>query len=256
MEDVMNKKILALVLISIVLIAVAVVTYISFGADSKNEVPILVTALNGELTEVSESDIEKGLIQSSKQLRDDINTVIAEVNGKKITVNDLNLKRSMLVIQSGEPLRKFTDKEVTEQLIYDYVVYDYLENQGFVYEGSEAEASYKKNRENDAQNGNLKDSEKYSEISGLGKEKFEELAVMIHKSSHCYPEFNYRIMDDLLADRLGLNDKRSREIYRELNENSEIDFTLQYQYTQQLTASYIQKLAKEADVIIYEDRLN
>ena len=63
-------------------------------------------------------------------------------------------------------------------------------------------------------------------------------------------------MDDLLADRLGLNDKRSREIYRELNENSEIDFTLQYQYTQQLTASYIQKLAKEADVIIYEDRLN
>ncbi len=255
----MKRKAVISAILFLVLIAVivgVVVLHISSGAEVKNQDKILVSSLNGNVAEVNESDIEKGFAQSSKQLRKDLDTVIAEVNGEKITVNDLNLKRSMLVIQSGEPLRKFTEKEVTQQLVYDYVVYDYLKQQGFVYEGSEIEASYKQNRQNDAQNGNLKDSEKYSEISGLGEEKFEELAIMIHKNSYCYPEFNYRIMDDLLADKLGLDDKRSRKIYRELNENSDIDFTLQYQYTQQLTASYIQKPAGEADVVIYEDKLN
>ncbi len=258
----MKKKVLIIGILLILITTVLTVSVIAFGLKNDKDGYSTLSS-NGELVDVKLSDVEKGFSKSSRLLRKDLDTVIAEVNGEKITVNDLNLKRTILVMTSGEPLRDFSEKEVLDALITDSVICDFAESKGYIYEQSNAGKEYKESSTDQAQKGGSEASNKYGEISGLGKKKFSELEFMYSKQAQTYSEFQSFISDDIINDNLGLTDTRSREIYREFDKISQtatsmedMDLNKISGYMVELTNAYIQKLVDEADVVIYEDKLN
>ncbi len=253
------KKKTVILLIAIILIIVAVVTVSVSGMLGREELTYDKIDENGNTVIVKENDIKSSLTLSKGKLRKDIETILATVNGKDITAYDLNIARTIQAF--GELNKEYTDKELLNIIIKDLVVYEYTAKNGYVY-APEKENGPISDSENANLSGSLSDYEIYASSSGLDEKSYADMEYRVDEKLKTYSEYLDIIMEPLLGGEIGVEDEEYEKNYAEyksliaVDSMEEIDMDSVNACTNELVERYTQHLIDEADVVIYEDRLN
>lgn len=257
----MKKKILIisiLVLLLVLLLAVIVsLTLTIVSMNDKDEYSFTVTDENGETAVISSEDIKSSLLESQKLLRDDDETVIATVNGKDITAYELNLKRTAKAFSVDG--KEYTEKELLDCIVEDRIIADFVSGQDVITEESEIS--------------DIIVSEDVSEItekldmfvsaSGLTSSELRDMSNKNDERINTYKTYIFSISELLANGEMPIEDERVEDLWSEFlklttsEENLEnADWDAINECWLEIKDIFTQKLIDEADIVIYEDRLN
>ncbi len=238
-------SVLTAVIIMIVLIAVTVI------ATNDTDKTYTFTDENGETVVVSEREIKNKLTKAKQLLRKDRETVVAVVNGKEINAGDLNNVRVSIALSGSDYVS--TEKELLDIVIKDYVIEDYVSENGYVYEEENKDVSSSEKAD---------DSQKFISASGLSESEYEEIRLRSRKKNKIYSQYSKQVVGPLLSGEIKLDNERATELQTEYQKQIEIgdpekmDWDLINACSSELVDIFTQHLVDEADVVIYEDKLN
>ena len=183
----------------------------------------------------------------------DINdkTVVAVVNGKKINAGDLNSIRMSIALAGSDYVS--TEKELLDIVIKDYVIEDYVAENGYVYEEENEDLTVYEIED---------DSQEYSSPLGLTVAEYEEIGRRNHKKNKIYAQYLRQVVGPLLSGEIKLDNEKAIELQAKYQEQIEtgdlenMDWDIMNKCSLELLELFTQHLVDEADVVIYEDRLN
>jgi len=146
-----------------------------------------------------------------------------------------------------------TEKELLDIVIKDYVIEDYVSENGYVYE-AEKEDLTSSEKEDDLQ--------EYITSSGLTKAEYTELRLRNRKKNKIYSQYLKQVVGLLLSGEIKLDDEKAIELQAKYQEQIEtgdpeqMDWDVINECSLELVELFTQHLVDEADVVIYEDKLN
>ena len=244
------KKTFVLVVAIVLIISLTVFTIITINAGKKYD----IVNANGDV--IKQSDMTRALASSAKLLRDDHDTVLATVNGEQITAYNVNLERTILTFNDYEEI--YSEEDVIRMLVRDAVIKQKAKELGYVY--SESEKDNRAEEDLDADKSEIlnESDEYYISFSGLDRNEYIEMKNTAYEKSMTMTRFYELIIDDLAAGKLGLNSEEAKELYERLEEAKNIKGNSKpySECLSELKDLYIEKLVDEAEVVIYEDKLN
>ncbi len=255
-----RKAILITALILLILIACVIVALVTFKSDAEKfyesidlDKTLTVPDVDGEDKTFSYRDIKENLEEARRYLRKDKNTVVALVNGKEITAKQLNYYCIFnSIFKSGA---KLAEKEMLELIIESLVIEDFVLEKGYVYEKTISE--------------DLEDE--YTKLiiyaSGMSENEYIEMEGMMHKETMIYSKYlgfvSDVIVDDLAFDGVKIEDEELEKAYEEYKEvvsqiepDDEDGLESVSSAFREFVDAFTKNLVDEADVVIYEDRLN
>lgn len=245
------KKNTILLLMAIILVVAAVITVGVSATTGRDKLKYEGVDEKGTPVIIGEDEIKTSLTSSKENLREDTQTVLATVNGKEITVYDLNITRTIQAFDNLE--KEFTEKELLDIIIKDSVVYEYTSENGYVYKSDSEEAEF---------SGPSSEYDIYGASSGLDEKAYADMEYMVDKKLKTYSEYLDLIMDPILDGELGVAYEEYKKLYDEYKNLTETDSMQEIDWdevnacTNELVELFTQHLVDEADVVIYEDRLN
>lgn len=249
----MKKKMLIISALSAVIVIIALIT-VGVIAMNDTDKTYTVTDINGETVVVSEKEIKNKLTKAKQLLRKDGETVVAVVNGKEINAGDLNRVRVSIALSGSDYVS--TEKELLDIVINDYVIEDYVSEKGYVYEEKKAESEDLRSSEI------VDDSQKFIPISGLSEAEYKELEDQTYKKTVIYSQYLKQVMGPLLLGEIKLDNERAAKLQAEYQNQIEtgdpekMDWDVINECSLEIVELFTQHLVDEADVVIYEDKLN
>lgn len=247
----MKKKILIVFILIAVIVIVASITVIAMNDSDKI---YTYTNENGETVAISENERKNILIKTKLLLRKDDKTVVAVVNEKEISAVDLNTVRMSIALSGSDYIS--TEKELLDVVIRDYVIEDYVSKNGYVYEEEKTESEALSSSEK------VDDLQEYITSSGLTKAEYEELKLRNRKKNIIYSQYLKQIMGPLLSGEIKLDNEKAIELQAkyqmqiETGNPEQMDWDVINECSLGLVELFTQHLIDEADMVIYEDRLN
>jgi len=244
----MKKKILIVFALIVVIGIVASITVIAMNDSDKI---YTFTNENGETVVISEKERKNILNKTKSLLRKDGETVVAVVSDKEISAVDLNTVRMSIALSGSDYVS--TEKELLDIVIKDYVIEDYVSENGYVYE-AEKEDLTSSEKEDDLQ--------EYITSSGLTKAEYTELRLRNRKKNKIYSQYLKQVVGLLLSGEIKLDDEKAIELQAKYQEQIEtgdpeqMDWDVINECSLELVELFTQHLVDEADVVIYEDKLN
>lgn len=253
----MKKKVLFILITIAVIILIASITITVIVMNDEQDKTYTFTNENGETAVISSEDIKSSLLESQKLLRVDDETVIATVNGKDITAYELNLKRTAKAFSVDG--KEYTEKELLDCIVEDRIIADFVSGQDVITEESEIS--------------DIIVSEDVSEItekldmfvsaSGLTSSELQDMSNKNDERINTYKTYIFSISELLANGEMPIEDERVEDLWSEFlklttsEENSEnADWDAINECWLEIKDIFTQKLIDEADIVIYEDRLN